>query len=383
MTLDPRWLALVVLTLARASMGFQFQAPAAASPVLVGQMGLDYAQVGALVGLYMLPGIALALPGGVLGRRFGDTRVVIAGLFLMVAGGAISAIADDYMLLMAGRLVAGLGAVLLNVLMTKMVTDWFAGREIVLAMAVFVNAFPVGIGIALLSLGWLAESTGWPASFLVTALAALAASSLLAVLYPRHPNDQGEPSAGERPRISRREVLLVCLPGAIWGLYNGAFTVTFAFAPTLLTGTGLRAAEAGLVVGAATWLVVASVLAGGIAAQREDWRGLLMTSGILVWGVGLLLLPSVDPVPILLLIGLFQGLPVPIIMSMPATVLRPESRAVGMGVFFTWLYVGHALLPPAAGWLQDATGSAAAPFYCSAVLVLCILPLYAVFRETR
>jgi len=47
--------------------------------------------------------------------------------------------------------------------MTKMVTDWLAGRELVLAMAVFVNAFPIGIGLALLSLvwfGWLWGITG-------------------------------------------------------------------------------------------------------------------------------------------------------------------------------------------------------------------------------
>jgi len=39
----------------------------------------------------------------------------------------------------AGRLVAGAGVVLLNVQMTKMVADWFAGREIATAMAIFVK----------------------------------------------------------------------------------------------------------------------------------------------------------------------------------------------------------------------------------------------------
>src|SRR3712207_8004456 len=45
--------------------------------------GLGYAEVGSLIGLYFLPGVALALPGGLLGRRFGDTRVVAFGLALM------------------------------------------------------------------------------------------------------------------------------------------------------------------------------------------------------------------------------------------------------------------------------------------------------------
>ena len=52
----------------------------------------------------------------------------------------------------AGRLIAGLGGVLLNVIMSKMVTDWFAGREIASAMAIFVNSWPVGIALALVGL---------------------------------------------------------------------------------------------------------------------------------------------------------------------------------------------------------------------------------------
>jgi hypothetical protein len=53
---------------------------------------------------------------------------------------------------------------------------------------------------------------------------------------------------------------------------------------------------------------------------------------------------------------------------------------IGMGVFFTWLYIGHSALPPVAGWLQDVTGDAAAPFYFAGLLVLTIIPLHVLFR---
>ena len=56
-------------------------------------------------------------------------------------------------------------------------------------MAVFVNSFPIGIGLALLSLGWLAESAGWPAAFYATALATCAALLLVTLAYRSHPND--------------------------------------------------------------------------------------------------------------------------------------------------------------------------------------------------
>jgi hypothetical protein len=54
-----------------------------------------------------------------------------------------------------------------------------------------------------------------------------------------------------------------------------------------------------------------------------------------------------------------------------------------MGLFFTWLYIGHAVLPPVAGWLQDVSGSAAMPFYFASGLALSIVPLFAAFRSLQ
>ena len=69
---------------------------------------------------------------------------------------------DSYALVVIGRSLTGAGAVLLNVLLTKMVADWFAGREIVTAMAILVSSWPFGISLGLLSLGPLALAASWP-----------------------------------------------------------------------------------------------------------------------------------------------------------------------------------------------------------------------------
>src|SRR3990172_10481445 len=84
---EKRWRVLVALSLARVSMGFQFQAVASTAPLLSDSLGFDQAQIGWLVGLYLLPGVALALPGGMLGARFGDKRGPLLGLAVMAAGG--------------------------------------------------------------------------------------------------------------------------------------------------------------------------------------------------------------------------------------------------------------------------------------------------------
>ena len=89
-TLESRWLILAVLFLARTVMACQFQTVGSVGPVLVEALGIGYAQLGTLIGLYMLPGVVFALPGGLLGQRFGPKNVVLAGLVLMVAGGILT-----------------------------------------------------------------------------------------------------------------------------------------------------------------------------------------------------------------------------------------------------------------------------------------------------
>src|SRR5262245_51662903 len=133
---NDRWTILFVLFLARTVMALQFQTIASTSPFLIDALRIDFAAIGVLIGLYMLPGIAIALPGGVLGQKFGAKRIVLLGLILMALGGALMGLSSSFIMLAAGRLIAGTGAVLFNVLVTKMVADWFAGREIVTAMGV-------------------------------------------------------------------------------------------------------------------------------------------------------------------------------------------------------------------------------------------------------
>ena len=116
------------------------------------KFGVSLADIGILIGLYFTPGMALALPGGAIGQKFGDKAAVACALALMLIGELAMVASEQWGWQIAGRLVAGSGGVLLNVLMTKMVTDWFAGREIATAMAIFVNSWPAGIAISLLIL---------------------------------------------------------------------------------------------------------------------------------------------------------------------------------------------------------------------------------------
>jgi hypothetical protein len=62
-----RWHILALLFLARTALGFQFQTLASVGDNLAVALGLDYAEIGLLIGLFMAPGVLLALPADLLG----------------------------------------------------------------------------------------------------------------------------------------------------------------------------------------------------------------------------------------------------------------------------------------------------------------------------
>ncbi|WP_370451636.1 MFS transporter [Mesorhizobium sp.] len=178
-----RWTILAVLFIGRAAMAFQFQSVGAVAPLVSDSLGASLADIGILIGLYLAPGVALALPGATIGQRYGDRATVLAGLLMMLAGETLMTSSAPWSLQISGRLIGGTGGVLLNVLMTKMVADWFAGREIATAMAIYINSWPAGIAIALMLLPAIGTTFGISAVGIAVAILIVVAIGLIAFIY--------------------------------------------------------------------------------------------------------------------------------------------------------------------------------------------------------
>ena len=384
--MSKRWMILAVLVFGRVAMGFQFQAVASVSPFLVEEFGIDYTMIGTLIGLYLLPGIVVALPGGFLGRRYGEKRLVLLGFALMALGGWVSGAGDTYAMLVAGRVITGIGVVLQFVLMTKMLTDWFGGRKLVLAMAIYLNGWPIGIGIALVTQVELAAEASWQAVFLATGALSALAFVIIAVLYRGPPTpagaaDEASSSAPAVSRLSRREILLVSLAGILWTLTNAGWVVVVSFAPGFMETDGVALTEAAAITSLATWLAIIGVPLGGYLAVRWGRPDLFIVTCTLAGALATLALPLASTYVLsFVVIGLIMFIPAGIIAALPIEVLRPENRATGLGLFYTWWYVGLAGLPPVAGWSYDYSGAAAAPMYYAAVLMIVSLGALALFR---
>jgi MFS family permease len=378
-----RWGILAVLFTVRATMAFQFQSVAAVAPLLSSKYGVGLADVGVLIGLYFAPGVALALPGGAIGQRFGDKATVVGALLLMLAGSVAMASAASWNMQIAGRLVAGAGGVILSVQMTKMLTDWFAGKEIATAMAIFINSWPVGIAIALLTLPVIGTGYGVAAVHLAVAATAALGMLLIAALY-KPPVNVAVAAEAAATGLDRNAAFAVMAAGLIWGLFNVGFATIFSFGPSMLVERGWTVTASGSTISIVLWVAAISVPLGGVIADRSGRPELILVVGCILFAALMIALPRSGAVILTVAaLGLISGQPAGPIMSLPARVLRPQTRAIGMGLFFTMFYGCMMLGPVVGGACAKWAGSASAAFDFGAVAILmCPVLLWAFGRMT-
>ena len=362
---------LAVIFVTRTSMGFQFQSVAAVAPFLVEDLRLSYAQAGLLMGLYMLPGVVMALPSGMLGQRFGSRQVALWGLALMVAGGLVTAWSSGFAMACAGRIVSGMGGILLNLLLAKMVADWFRDKEIATGMSVMLTAWPFGLALALLTLGSVAAAASWRASVFATVAAAALSLALLAWLYRDPPDLPSEADGGQlNLSLPLRAWGLACTAGLGWSLLNAGFIDLVSFAPAYLIASGDSVARAGVLVSLTLWVSIVSVPLGGYVADRIRRANLVIVVGCLGAAVPMALLPLLPGAALwLILSGLLMSGAPGVFMALLPKAVDPEHLATSLGVFYTVYYLGMGMAQPLAGFARDFTGSPAMPLYVAAALM--------------
>ncbi|CAN5548705.1 hypothetical protein BH11PSE4_BH11PSE4_00830 [soil metagenome] len=378
--LQNRWVMLAILFTVRTVMGFQFQAVASLGPSLIDALAIDNAQLGLLIGFYLLPGLPIALPGGMIGQRFGGKPVALLGLALMALGGVITGAAATFGIAATGRLIAGTGAVLLNVMLTKLVADWFADHKPATAMGILATSWPLGIALGLAFSASLALQFGWAAVLqLAAGLSALALGLVLAI-YRDPPGLPATEGARVSPGLTGYELRMVALAGALWAAYNAGYIVLTSFAAPFLAARGYSLEQSGWIASLLGWAMIPMVPLGGLLADRIVRPNLAVAAGLILTFTTIVAMALGDaPVPWLVAVACLSGLPAGAIMTLPVKVLRPEIRSAGMGIFYTLFYAGMGALPALAGMARDRTGDVAAPLLCAAALYGLTLLLLVLF----
>ena len=374
---------LAVLFASRTGLGFQFQTLGSVSDHLVDIFGFSFAEIGMLIGAFLLPGMVLAVPCGFAGRYTSDRLLVTIGLVLLALGGVSAIIAASFSMFAVARFICGSGFVVTTIYFTKMVADWFDGKELATAMAVLVMSWPFGIAMGQVGHVWLATLFDWRMAFVAASiycgLGALGVFSLYRT--PESAKDHDHPPQWGLPT---NELTLTLLASVVWGLFNAGYIVFLSFGASVLIDGGYRTTGAATIISLASWVMLFSgALCGQISDRLRRPDAILyccLAGGI----VSLLLLPWTQfAVGLSLLFGLIGMAPAGIIMALTTQAMAPRRRAFGIGVFFSGYYLVATPTPWLAGWLFDTTGIAYWPIIFAAVLFLFTGIANAVFRYAQ
>lgn len=381
-----RWRILALLFFARIGLGFQFQTLASVGDDLVVAFGFDYAEIGFLIGLFMAPGLLLALPAGFAGRYACDLSLAGIGLVALTLGGVVSGCATEGWTIGLGRLIAGVGFVFGTVYFTKMIADWFDGREIATAMSIFVVSWPVGIAVGQIGHVWLAQTFDWHAPFLAASIYCGAGALAMFIWYRPPPNLEAANSFSPGLSVSLKalEWRLVICAGAAWGLFNAGYVVYLTFASKMLIAHGAPTLGAASVVSLGSWLMLLSATLCGMIADRFGRRDTIMMVCMAGAVIALMLLsvPGAG-VPASMLFGLLGMAPAGVIMALAGQAIAPQRRAFGMGVFFTIYYASMTAGPPIAGAIFDLHARADEPLMFGMALFAAVLPATFAFRHFK
>ncbi len=378
-----RWRILALLFGARVGLGLQFQTVTSVGNDLVVAYGLTQAQIGTLIGLFMAPGLILALPAGLAARFASDRMLVALGLLALAGGGMISATAASSFMIGAGRLLSGCGFVLSMLYFTKMVADWFSGREIATAMGILVMSWPFGIAMGQVGHAWLAHAADWRAPFIAASAYCAIAAIAVVLLYRAAPGtSSGTSPAATRPSIGLIgiEWTLIAAAGFAWGVFNAGYVGYLTYGTRLLEARGATSIQAAAIISIGSWLMILSGAACGQIVDRTRSRNVVLVVCMLGAVASLALFHRAGAGPLAsILFGLVGMAPAGVIMALAGEAVPPERRAFGMGVFFTIYYAAMTACPPIAGWLFDTTASATPPIVFAALLFLTVLPATVAF----
>ncbi|WP_241559978.1 MFS transporter [Solirhodobacter olei] len=189
------------------------------------------------------------------------------GLAALAAGGLVCAAAPGPGMVALGRLVSAAGALFSTLYFTKMIADWFDGREMATAMSVLVMSWPFGIAMGQEGHAWIAQHYGWHVPFAV-ASAYCALASLGVLGFCRPPNAQTHTGAQRIARLLPREWALILCAGIAWGVFNGGYVTWLSFGPRMLEATGTGVLAAASVISVGSWLMIFSGAACGQIVDR-------------------------------------------------------------------------------------------------------------------
>lgn len=179
------WPVVAALWMAEITGSFETAMILAASRSLLADFG-DPVLIGWLISGYLLVGAAIAAVAGRLGDIFGRRQVLMILLAVGAVGSLISALAPNYPILLAGRIIQGLTGAILP-LCIGLVRENLPAHRVSMGIGLMISGASAGTALGLVLGGWIVDTSGWHGVFVASALFCSTSFLLIWWLLPTSP----------------------------------------------------------------------------------------------------------------------------------------------------------------------------------------------------
>ena len=354
-----RWAILFASFYAFVAFAFAFQeAPPLFDSIREAFKITTNAEVGLVMSMVLLPGIFLSLPAGFFVKKYGVRRVGFASLVCVVLGCFVTATANSFIMLLAGRLILGVGGAFIVTNTPAVIAQWFTHEELGKAMGIYGINMPLATIIALPSASFFTLAYDWRFPFYISLAVGITAAAVFMVVVREGPFAGHESKASARQAIGNFEIWKV---GLVWLFFNAAALSFTTWATDLFqTYKGMPKVHASFLASLLMWGAILCVPFFGWLSDRTGKRRPFAVAGSLLMTLAFVALAYTSNLALvasILALGVTAAMVPPIASALPAEILGPTLASVGFGITGICLNLGAASAQPLVGFLLDVTGS--------------------------
>lgn len=373
------------------------------SPLLepvMAEFQLNHAEAGFLFSVFFYGYIAMQIPAGFLGDRFGRKRVLIVGILLVALSTLATGLARLLAVVGLARLVAGLAQGMYFANDRPIIAAATPRDRLALGQGVSFSGLGLGNALGVIVGGVLGEIMPWRGVFLVLTVLPVLSATLIGRFVPDPARAPGRPAAGRAeggveigPVFRHRDLWILGAAGmapiwtqwliGTWGpalfaevgipelgrsaLY--ASLLGFAAPPGLFTIGAVsdrllrHGIERKVVVSAAILCMALSTAAMGVTVQA---RGPAWALALLVFATSFFLWGAWPPT-----------------YALMAELFPREVQGTAYGVLNAICFTASLLAPYVSGGIKDWTGSFAGGCYVAALVGLAGAPVAMAVRPAR
>lgn len=326
--------------------------------MLMDLYGLSYTGASVLMSALLWTHALMQIPAGMLADRLNMKMSIALGIGLMACGNLVPAMAPNYGLAIAGRIVTGVGSGLSFVSVMKLIVLYSSAGMRGSFQAFFATCFSLGSILAYLVIPELL-TLGWQWSYLLPGINCV----LLILLWSFiKPGEQARSAAGPLPlgKVLRKQA------GWILGFYHalsyGSMMTLGNWVPSLLAEAWAGSTATQLVWGGALTMLVGGLgrLAGGFLILKvpalKIVNGSIVVIAVLYWGLYAVQIPVVTLVLALAAVW-FASLNFGAIFELVSRAANPDSLATTFGFVNFLANLGAVLFTLVFGLAKDFTGS--------------------------